>query len=106
MGFEPMGARGPAELAIRYFRPLSHPSRMKKSFLFDFACLPHESLQGVVQIPVGNPTYVQCTTTYDPEVLRRCSLRQFGPTKHALRLPCRVGLKRRIENVFPNRMWA
>ena len=27
MGFEPMGAKSSAELAIRFFRPLRHPSK-------------------------------------------------------------------------------
>ena len=31
MGFEPMGARSSAELAIRFFRPLRHPSSSKSA---------------------------------------------------------------------------
>ena len=30
MGFEPMGARSSAELAIRFFRPLRHPSKLRR----------------------------------------------------------------------------
>ncbi len=34
MGFEPMGAKSSAELAIRFFRPLRHPSTIKEQKVF------------------------------------------------------------------------
>ena len=34
MGFEPMGAKSSAELAIRFFRPLRHPSTIKEQKVY------------------------------------------------------------------------
>ena len=43
MGFEPMGAKSSAELAIRFFRPLRHPSKST-------SIAPHRSLVGKARL--------------------------------------------------------